>query len=76
MVLNVRVIPKARRIEVTKEGDSLKVRLTQPAFDGRANKQLLEVLSEYLTVKKYRIRIIKGHSSRNKVLKISDEKST
>lgn len=70
MILNIRVIPKASRNFVKGEGSSFKVYLTQPAHDGLANKQLIELLAEHLKVKKYEIRITKGEKSRNKVIEI------
>ena len=68
MVLNIRVYPKAGRNQVKEENGLLKVYLTQPAHDGLANKQLIELLSAHLKLKRYRIRIIKGERSRNKVI--------
>ncbi len=68
MILNIRVIPKASRNLVKKENGSFKVYLTQPAYEGLANKQLVELLAGYLKVKKYQIKIIKGGKSRNKVI--------
>ncbi len=53
-----------------KENNSFKAYLTKTAHDGLANKQLIELLSGYLKVKKYQIRIIKGEKSRNKVIEI------
>jgi hypothetical protein len=72
MILSVRVIPKASRNQVRQENASLKVYLTKPAHDGLANVQLIEVLAEYLKVKKYQIKIIKGETSRNKLILIDD----
>ena len=70
MILSVRVTPKASRNLVVKENEKLKVYLTRPAQDGLANRQLLDLLSEYLNLKKYQIKIIKGHKSRNKLIEI------
>ena len=72
MFLNVRVIPGSSRTCITQEQDCLKVRVTAPAREGLANAQLIKVLSEHLKIKKYRIKIIKGDTSRNKVVEISD----
>lgn len=70
MILNVRVVPKSSRAVVTKADEGLKVYLTRPAQDGLANKQLIELLSEYFKVKKYQLKIIKGHKSRDKLVEI------
>jgi hypothetical protein len=71
MIFNVRVIPKASRNLVIKENENLKVYLTKPAQDGLANIQLIALLSEYLRVRKYQIKIIKGHKSRDKVIEVN-----
>lgn len=70
MLINVRVIAKASKTAVKKEGDNYKLYLTKPAQDGLANIQLLETLSDYFNVKRYQVKIIKGHTSRNKIVEI------
>jgi len=70
VILNIRVYPKASRNLIKKENNCFKVYLTQPAHDGFANKQLIELLSGHLKVRKYQIKIIKGEKSRNKVVEI------
>jgi uncharacterized protein (TIGR00251 family) len=72
MIVNVKVIPKASRTGVSEEQGGLKVRLTRPAQDGEANEQLIEVLAEHFKTKKYRISILKGHTSRNKIVQVED----
>jgi len=71
MIVNVRVIPKASRNLVKKEGASFKVYLTKPAQDGQANEQLIELLSEYLHLKKYQCSIVKGQKARDKLVEIN-----
>lgn len=71
MILNIRVIPKSSRNSVEQQGNCLKVHLTKPAYDGLANRQLIELLAEHLKVKKYRVSIIKGEKSRDKTIKIN-----
>lgn len=70
MNIAVRVIPKSSRCLVKEEGDGLKVYLTSPAQDGRANAQLIEILADYLNIKKYQVSILKGEKSRKKIIKI------
>lgn len=72
MLLKVKVVPRASRSLVKEENGSLKVYLTKPAVDGLANKQLVELLSEHLKVKKYRLEIVSGEKSRNKVIKVNE----
>lgn len=76
MILNIRVIPKASRNFIKKENNSLKAYLTKSPQNGLANRQLIEILAQYLKVKKYQIRIIKGEKSRDKVIEIDASPDT
>ena len=49
----------------------LKVYLTAPAVEGRANKALIEVLADYWGVKKSQIEITKGLKIRHKTVMIN-----
>ena len=71
MRIKVRVIPKSSRSLVAEEEGGLKVYLTKPAQDGLANAQLIDLLSEYFRVKKYQVNIIKGSTSRIKLVEIN-----
>lgn len=73
MILNIKVIPKAKINCVQKlNANYLKVRLAAPPVNGRANKELMEILSEYYKVKRNRISIIRGGNSRNKIIEIKE----
>lgn len=68
----VRVIPRASRdaIEGEYQG-ALKVRLTAPPVDDRANLALRRLLAEYLKVPLSAVRILSGPKSRTKRVQIS-----
>ena len=70
MRIRVKVIPNAKRVSVEKKNDILIVRVDAPPVKGKANKRLVEILSEYLGVKKSRIRIVAGEHSREKIVEI------
>ena len=72
MRIEVRVIPNAKKERIQKFSDKLKVCLTVPALEGRANKRLIEVLADYYNIKKYNIRILRGKNSREKIIEISE----
>ncbi|MGQ9464877.1 MAG: DUF167 domain-containing protein [bacterium] len=69
-LINIRVIPNSKKDEVIQESGGLKVKITAPPVEGKANKALVELLAEYFNVKKNKIRIIKGEKSKNKVIMI------
>ncbi len=71
----VRVIPKAKKNEIKEEGDKLKVYLTAPPVDGKANKLLIELLAKHFNLKKSQVSVIKGEKSRNKVVRIDRRKN-
>ena len=69
--VRVRVVPNAKRNEVKKEGEGLKVYLSTPAVEGKANKALIKILAEHFRVKKSQVKIVRGTNSRDKTIKIS-----
>jgi hypothetical protein len=70
--LLVRVHPGARKNAVTgTHADALKIALTAPPVDGKANDALIAFLAEALRLPRARIAIIAGLSSRTKTLRIT-----
>ncbi|RLB77478.1 MAG: hypothetical protein DRH24_16160, partial [Deltaproteobacteria bacterium] len=59
--------------KVTREGNEFKVYVHEPANDGRANKAVCKLLAEYFKVAKSKVNIIKGQTSRNKVIEITKD---
>ena len=72
VIFAVRVAPRASRnaIEGEYQG-ALKVRLTAPAVEGRANDALVRLLAERLNVSRSAVRIVAGEKSRTKRLEIA-----
>lgn len=69
--LKVRVIPRARKNDITGWRDeALVVRLTAPPVGGAANKLLRRFLAKRLGVRPSDIEIVSGETSRNKVLRL------
>lgn len=53
------------------EGGGHKIRLTAPPIDGAANEALVKFLSDTLSLPKSHIEIVSGHTSREKIVRIS-----
>ncbi|MBL7068592.1 MAG: DUF167 domain-containing protein [Candidatus Omnitrophica bacterium] len=70
-ILQIRVMPRAKRNKVQIQSGGYRVYLTAPPVEGKANKALLEILAEYLNVKRSRLEIIRGERSMNKVIRIN-----
>ncbi len=67
----VRVQPRASRDEIAGEYlDGLKIRLTTPPVDGRANEALRKLLAERLNVPLAAVSIASGERSRSKRIEI------
>jgi uncharacterized protein (TIGR00251 family) len=67
LVLPVRAQPGARRAGIMGEqAGALKVAVTAPPEDGRANKALLEVLRKALDLKRSQVELLAGATSRDK----------
>ena len=70
--LKVLLQPRASRDGIVgMYGDALKVTVSAPPLEGRANKALKKILAEQLGVPPSRIQISTGQRSREKILKIS-----
>jgi uncharacterized protein (TIGR00251 family) len=70
MILNIKVIPNAKKQQIKKDGQILKVYLNAPAVEGKANKALIEFLARHFSVRKSSVKITKGEKSRDKVINI------
>ena len=68
----VRVVPRASRNEIVGiHGDALKIRLTAPPVEGRANEALIAFLAQRLGVRKSQVEIVVGVTSRRKMIRVS-----
>ena len=71
--ISIRVYPGAARNEVAGFSDGvLRIRVSALPVKGKANRELVAFLSQLLGVSSERITIIKGQTSRNKIIAIYD----
>ncbi|HEX5095677.1 MAG TPA: DUF167 domain-containing protein [Acidimicrobiia bacterium] len=71
-LLAIRVIPRARRNEVSGERDGrLVVRTTAAPVDGSANDSVRKLVAQHLGLPVRAVSIASGHHSRDKVLRIA-----
>ena len=70
--LVVRVTPGAKRNAVTglKEG-VWHIKIAAPPIEGKANEELVAFLSKLLGVRKSNLSVVKGQTSRNKLVSVS-----
>jgi uncharacterized protein len=71
-VLAVRIHPRAKRNAIIGSlGDALKISVTAPPVEGRANQACIEFLADLLEVPRSSITIAAGQTSRNKVIRVT-----
>ena len=65
--ITVRITPRTAKNEITEilNDGTVKIRLTAPPVEGRANQGLIDFLAEVLNIKPARIEIISGLTSRD-----------
>lgn len=68
----IRVQPRASRNAIQGVmGEALKIALTTPPVEGRANQACIEFLAKLLDVPRSSITIAAGETSRNKVIRVA-----
>ena len=74
LLVNIRIIPNSSKNDLIREGEYVKVKVTAQPIENKANKALIEYLSKRLKLPKSSIEIVKGETSKDKILlfKISD----
>ena len=72
VTFTVKVHPRARKNAITGElGDALKVSLTTPPVEGRANEACIEFFAKLLKLPRSSVTIASGQNSRNKVIRVA-----
>jgi uncharacterized protein len=68
----VKVHPRAKKNAITgKVGDALKLALTAPPVDGKANAACIDFFAKLLKLPRSSVTIAAGQTSRNKVIRVS-----
>jgi uncharacterized protein (TIGR00251 family) len=68
----VKVHPRAKKNAITGElGEALKLSLTTPPIEGRANEACVEFFAKLLKVPRSSVTIASGQTSRNKVIRVA-----
>ena len=66
------VKPKARKPEIVKIApDGYRIAVREPAQNGQANDAVINLLAEHFGIPKSKLRIVRGVSSRHKLIEIS-----
>ena len=69
--LSIKVVPGSSRDEVAGWlGEELKIRVSAPPEDGKANKAVISLLAAALEVPEKHITIVSGHGSSRKTIEV------
>ncbi|HEY5027598.1 MAG TPA: DUF167 domain-containing protein [Candidatus Angelobacter sp.] len=67
----IKVHPRARKNAITGVvGDALKLALTAPPVDGKANQAVIEFFADLFAIPRSSVTIASGETSRNKIVRI------
>ena len=70
--LTVHIQPNASKNEVLgMVNEMVKIKITAPPIDNKANKECLKFLSKILHIPKSKLHILKGQKTRSKIIQIS-----
>jgi uncharacterized protein (TIGR00251 family) len=65
------VKPKARKPEIVKiSPENYRIAVREPAQNGQANEAVINLLAEHLGIPKSKLKIVRGVSSRHKLIEI------
>jgi len=72
--LELRVQPGARRTRLVgwMADGTLKLSVSEPPEDGRANRAVVELLAATLGVRETVVRVVRGHGARTKMVEVDD----
>ena len=73
IIVKVKIVPCSSKNKIVGVyNDALKITVTTPPVEGKANKKCIAYLAKYFDVAKSKIEIISGKNSKNKLIKIYD----
>jgi hypothetical protein len=71
-VVTLKIVPNSSKFDIIKEDDFIKIKITAPPVENKANKVLVEFLAKKLSVPKTSIEIVRGGTSKIKTLSIDN----
>lgn len=72
VLFQIRVVPRASRGGVAGiQGEALKLRITDPPVEGRANEACIRLIAELLGVKRAQVAIVAGQTARTKTVAVA-----
>jgi uncharacterized protein (TIGR00251 family) len=73
IIIKIKIVPGSSKNKIIGAyNDALKITITAPPVEDKANKKCIAYLAKYFDVAKSKIEIISGKNSKNKLIKIYD----
>ena len=67
----MKVQPRASANEIAEPlGNELRIKVTAPPVDAAANEAMLRLLADWLDCPRSKIELVRGHTSRHKIVKL------
>jgi|SRR6516164_9445333 uncharacterized protein (TIGR00251 family) len=71
VLLSIKLQPRAANNEIGEPlGNELRIKVTAPPVDSAANEALLRLVAQTLDCPRGKVELVRGHTSRHKVLKV------
>jgi len=71
MLIKVKAFPNSKKEEIIKKSEnSFEIKTKEKPLMGRANREIVKILSSYFKIPESKIRLIKGAKQRNKIFEI------
>ncbi|GAI24606.1 unnamed protein product [marine sediment metagenome] len=71
IIIRTKIIPGSSKNKIIGIfADTLKIAIAAPPVEGKANKKCISYLSKHFDIAKFKIEILSGKNSRNKLIKI------
>ena len=71
VLLAIKLQPRASKNEIGRPlGNELRIKVTAPPVDSAANEALIHLLAETLDCPRNKVELVRGHTSRHKLVKI------
>jgi uncharacterized protein (TIGR00251 family) len=73
IIIKVKIAPGSSKNKIDGiYNNALKISITAPPVEGKANKKCIAYLAKYFDIRKSKIEIVSGQTSKNKLIKIYD----
>jgi uncharacterized protein YggU (UPF0235/DUF167 family) len=68
--IKIRVFPRARQTSVEQDGEVLRVHVSAAPADGMANEAAIRAVAAHFGIPKSKLKIIRGETSRDKIIDV------